>query len=145
MLLEEDHTKNCYLCSFPLNQNKNCCVTNCNHSFHLSCILIYETQSFHCPLCNHSLLVGNNNHNTNSLPTEVEPADKFSVLNMFSIPWFFKTIDKKKVEIEEIKEIKEIEEERDDIVVIIQKKLQKKNCFWQECDSDIESHFPLDV
>ena len=37
----------CQICSQPVN-NKNFCVTNCDHLFHLSCLVKHKI----CPVCN---------------------------------------------------------------------------------------------
>lgn len=45
----------CPICMEAISQ-QNCCITECGHSFHSSCIFKNFTTSFNCPMCRKELI-----------------------------------------------------------------------------------------
>ncbi len=49
-------TTNCTVCLEPIDRSQNnYCVSQCNHSFHLDCLLTVSKNSFKCPICKNDL------------------------------------------------------------------------------------------
>ncbi len=55
-------TTNCTVCLEPIDTSQNnYCVSQCNHLFHLDCLLTVSKNNFKCPICNGDLAEQTNN------------------------------------------------------------------------------------
>lgn len=61
--LSSEILKDCSICLEQLILNNNCCITQCNHIFHLTCLLKSNIKNNLCPLCR-NILYENNDSDT---------------------------------------------------------------------------------
>lgn len=73
LILENEKTKDCSICLEEITE-KNCCVTECNHLFHLKCLLKAMTKNNCCPMCRYELIEVSSK-NSDSEDSDYEESD----------------------------------------------------------------------
>ena len=64
----------CPICYEPIEGDKNCTVTECNHKFHTSCLVTSLSKDWRCPVCRHAFReIEDNSDSEDEDESEFEP------------------------------------------------------------------------
>lgn len=84
----------CPICIEPISSNSNCCTTECNHSFHSSCLFKNFATSQGCPLCRKEIVSYSIDDNS-SYDSESETESEYNYNPSFTKEQIYGVIKKK--------------------------------------------------